>query len=106
MEESAKNMDATETKDVESKEESTDEDSKEVAAVEEKSLLRLVWEVNRRFFGVGLLATAWWQLYSGWELYEEEVEGEDLGAAFLGVAGGISGIIVIVYVAQKMRAQA
>jgi hypothetical protein len=105
-EESVKNMDATETKDVESKEQSTDEESKAVAAVGEKSLLRLGWEVNHRFFGVGLLATAWWQLYSGWELYEEEVEGEDLGAAFLGVAGGISGIIVIVYVAQKMRAQA
>jgi hypothetical protein len=54
----------------------------------------------------GLLATAWWQLHSGWELYEEEVEGEDLGAAFLGVAFGISGIIVIVDVVQKMRAQA
>jgi hypothetical protein len=35
-----------------------------------------------------------------------KVEGEDLGAAFLGVAFGISGIIVIVYVVQKMRAQA
>jgi hypothetical protein len=106
--ESVKNMDATETKDVESKEESTDEESEEAAAVGEKSLLRLGWEVNHRFFGVGLLATAWWQLYSGWELYEEEeeVEGEDLGAAFLGVAGGISGIIAIVYVVQKMRAQA
>jgi hypothetical protein len=40
-----------------------------------------------------------------------KVEGEDLGAAFLGVAFlgtafGIIGIIGIVYVVQKMRAQA
>ena len=49
---------------------------------------------------------AWWQLHRGWELYEEEAEGEDLGAAFLGTAFGIIGIIVIVYIIQKMRAQA
>jgi hypothetical protein len=106
--ESAKKTDEedAETKEVESKEESADKASKDTAAVGKKSLLRLGWEVNHRFFGVGLLATAWWQLHSGWELYELEIEGEDLGAAFLGVAFGISGIIVIVYVVQKMRAQA
>jgi hypothetical protein len=37
---------------------------------------------------------------------EEEVEGEDLGTAFLGAAFGISGMIVILYVVQTMRAQA
>jgi hypothetical protein len=115
---------ATENKDVENKEESTGDETKETAKEEgkdkaskaentdkeseepawEKSLLRIGWEVKHRFLGVGLLATAWWQLHSGWELYEEEVGGEDLGAAFLGVAGGISVIIVIVSVVQKMRA--
>jgi hypothetical protein len=87
---------------------SKDKDSsKGIAAVgEKKSLLRLAWEANHRLFGVGLLATAWWQIHSGWELYETGIGGEDLGTVFLGVAGGISGIIVIVYVVQKMRPRA
>jgi hypothetical protein len=54
--------------------------------------------------GAGLLDRVWWQIHSGWELDEEEVEGEDLSAAFLGTALGISGIIVVVYIVQKMRA--
>jgi uncharacterized membrane protein YidH (DUF202 family) len=104
---SVKNTDEeeTETKDMDStKEESTDKESKESAAAGEKSLHRIGWEIKHRFIGVGLLATAWWQLHSGWELYTRETEGEDLGAIFLGVAGGISGIIVVVHVVQKMRA--
>jgi hypothetical protein len=78
-------------------------ESKEQTAIK-KSLHRLGWEVHHRFFGVGLLATAWWQLHSGWELYEEEVGGEDLGVVFLGVAGGSDRVII--YVVQKMRAKA
>jgi hypothetical protein len=96
-----------ERKEVVSKDKNMDKESKEhTATVGEKSLHRIGWEIHHRFFGVGLLATAWWQLHSGWELYEVEVGGEDLGAIFLGVAGGISGIIVIVYTVQKMLAKA
>jgi preprotein translocase subunit YajC len=122
--ESVKNLDEEETvaeaKDVENKVESMDKESKNAAVGEtteeeeaketeivgKKSLLRKSWEVNHRFFGVGLLATAWWELHSGWELYEVKEGGENLGAIFLGVAGGISGIIAIVYAVQKMRAKA
>ena len=109
--ESVKKIDEEDTgsKKVESKDERTDKESiskEQTATVLEKSLHRFGWEIHHRFFGVGLLATAWWQLHSGWELYEVEVGGEDLGAIFLSVAGGISGIIVIVYAVQKMRAKA
>ena len=113
---SVKNMEDEEMEDEETefkvvvestKQERTDTESKEIPAVgEKKSLLRLAWEANHRFFGVGLLAMAWWQLHSGWELFETEIGGEDLGTVFLGIAGGISGIIVVVYVVQKMRSRA
>jgi hypothetical protein len=76
-----------------------------VAAVEQekKSLMRTLWEYHHRFFGLGLLATAWWQIHSGWELMEEEVGGENVGNAFLGVAGGISGVVVLLFVFQEVR---
>jgi hypothetical protein len=122
---SVKNMDeedsVTETKDVENKvestdnkskptaamDESTDKESKETAAVGKKSLLRLGWEVNHRIFGVGLLGLAWWQIQVGWELFSEEDNdngGKDLGWVFLGVAFGISGIVVIVKIVNRLRA--
>jgi hypothetical protein len=34
---------------------------------------------------------------------EEEVGGEDLGIAFMGVAGGIAGTVAIIYVVQAIR---
>jgi hypothetical protein len=107
---------ATVVKDLEDSEEAADEedqpknagvdiDKPAAAAVEEKkSLLRRMWEYHHRFFGLGLLATAWWQIHSGWELMVSEVGGEDVaGNAFLGVAGGISGVIVLLYVFQEVR---
>jgi hypothetical protein len=121
--ESVKNLDEEETvaeaKDVENKVESMDkesknaavgetteeEESKETEIVGKKSLLRIGWEMNHRFFGVGLLAMAWWQIHSGWELYlEEDFGGQDNGAAFLGVAGGIMGVAVIGKVVLMIRA--
>jgi hypothetical protein len=133
--ESVKNVDEedtvtypTEAKDVENKAESTDKESKANGTIgekseestekeseetflsadgEKKSLLRLGWEVNHRFFGVGLLAMAWWQIHSGWELYkEEDFGGQDNGAYFLGVAGGIMGIAVIGKVVLMKHARA
>lgn len=62
-----------------------------------------MWEVKHRLLGIGLLATSWWQVRSGWELMEEEVGGEDLGIAFMGVAGGIAGTVAIIYVVQAIR---
>jgi hypothetical protein len=106
-----------EAKDVENKVESNDKESKNAAvgeteedaegeSVGKKSLLRVGWEVNHRFFGVGLLAMAWWQIHSGWILYlEEDFGGQDNGAAFLGVAGGIMGTAVIGKVVLMIRAR-
>jgi hypothetical protein len=83
-------------------EESTDDETKIVG---KKSVLRLAWEFNHRLFGVALLAMAWWQIHSGWELYlEEDFGGQDNGAAFLGVAGGILGVTVFYKVVQTVRA--
>jgi hypothetical protein len=81
-----------------------DSDTPAAAAEEEKkSLTRRLWEYHHRFFGVGLLATAWWQIHSGWKIMESDVGGEDVGNAFLGVAGGISGVIVLLKVFQEVR---
>jgi cytochrome b561 len=122
--EAEKNMEEEETvaeaKDVENKAESIDKEAKNAAVGEKtgeestdnetevvgkKSKLRLVWEANHRLFGVALLAMAWWQIHSGWELYlEEDFGGQDNGAAFLGVAGGIIGVAVIYKIVQKARA--
>jgi hypothetical protein len=68
-----------------------------------KTWLRFMWECLHRLFGVGLLACAWWQIHSGWQLYEENGEGENQGNAWLGVAGGIAGTVVILFGVQVMR---
>jgi hypothetical protein len=98
-------------KDLEDSEEAEDKEDEDVvkdkpvvaAEQEKKSLMRKLWEYHHRFFGVGLLATAWWQIHSGWILMEEEVGGENVGNAFLGVAGGISGVVVLLFVFQEVR---
>jgi hypothetical protein len=77
---------------------------KEKAAHEEShkpSLLRCLWEHKHRYFGLALLATAWWQIQDGWELYEEEIGGKDVGNVWLAAAGGISGFGVIIYAVHK-----
>jgi hypothetical protein len=90
--------------DVENKAGKIAKESTETAAVEKKSLKRRAWEINHRIFGVSLLAMAWWQIHSGWILFEEEdFGGRDNGSAFLGVAGGIMGVAVIGKVVQKVR---
>jgi hypothetical protein len=66
----------------------------------EKSILRRIWEAKHRLFGLGLLATAWWQVQDGWKLFEEELGGKDAGSGFMGAAAGISVTIVFFYVIQ------
>jgi type VI protein secretion system component VasK len=63
--------------------------------VHEKSTLRVMWEAKHRLFGVSLLGMAWYQLYSGWELFEEEDLGENMGKAWLGVGGGLLGVVFL-----------
>jgi hypothetical protein len=118
---SVKNMDEDETvaeaKDVANKVESMDKESKNAAvgeteedsegeSVEKKSLLRVGWEVNHRVWGVALLAMAWWEIDNGWILYLERDfgGGQNNGAAFLGVAGGIMGAAVIGKIVLMIRA--
>jgi len=64
-------------------------------------LIRRIWEHKHRYFGYGLLATAWWQIQDGWELYYEEIGGKDLGNVFLAAAAGICGMGVIIYSVHK-----
>jgi len=71
------------------------------APVAQVRLLRRIWEHKHRYFGFGLLATAWWQIQDGWELYYEEIGGKDLGNVFLAVAAGISGMGLIIYSVHK-----
>ena len=60
-----------------------------------KSTLRIVWEAKHRLFGVSCLGMAWYQLYSGWELFEEEVGGDDMKKIWLGVGGGLLGVVIL-----------
>jgi hypothetical protein len=63
-----------------------------------------LWKAKHRIFGFGLLAISWWNIYSGWDIFAEEVaEGEDFGTAWLGVGGGVMGVIVILYAIQMVR---
>ena len=81
-----------------------DDPSKEAPAETsppETNSLRRVWEHKHRWFGFGLLATAWWQIQDGWELYEHEIGGKDQGMVFLATAAGISGTFVILYMVHK-----
>jgi hypothetical protein len=69
----------------------------------EKSTLRAAWEVKHRLFGTALLGMAWYNIYSGWELFEDEVGGEDMGKAWLGTGGGVLGLVLVLYTIQKIR---
>jgi hypothetical protein len=71
--------------------------------VHEKSTLRVMWEAKHRLFGVSLLGMAWYQLYSGWELFEEEDFGENMGKAWLGVGGGLLGVVFLLKAFTMIR---
>jgi cytochrome bd-type quinol oxidase subunit 2 len=71
--------------------------------VHAKSTPRVLWEAKHRLVGVSCLGMAWYQIYSGWELFEEEVGGEDMGKAWLGVGGGLVGVVVLLKVFTMVR---
>lgn len=81
-------------------EEALTEDAWSKRPAAKKSMLRRIWEVKHRFFGLGLLATAWWEVQDGWKLFEEEIGGKDIGPGFMGATAGISVTIVFFYVIQ------
>jgi hypothetical protein len=66
-----------------------------------KSTARKSWEIGHRVFAVTILALAWWNCYTGIELYEEDYGGPNLQAAFWGVLGSLIGVMAILGVAQQ-----
>jgi hypothetical protein len=83
--------------------EGAEEAEEEEKVAPEKSAVRSSWEIKHRLFGVSLLGMAWYNIYSGWGLFEEEVGGEDMGKAWLGTGGGILGLVIVLYAIQKVR---
>jgi hypothetical protein len=65
--ENKEDEDVTDLEDTEVKDTST-----KPAAV--TSTLRCMWQVKHILFGIGLLATSWWQVRSGWERFELEFQ--------------------------------
>ena len=52
------------------------------STISEKTKLRTAWEILHKFFGVGLLATAFWQVQSGLSLYASQFGTTDLSVIF------------------------
>ena len=68
----------------------------------EKTMFRTIWEYGHRLLGVSALALAWYNCDSGFEIFARRFGEDDKTPAFWGVAGGLSGAIVVVYVIQKL----
>jgi hypothetical protein len=83
--------------------EGAEEEEEEEKVMPEKSTLRSAWEAKHRLFGAALLGMAWYNIYSGWELFEEEVDGKDMGKAWLGTGGAILGLVVVLYTIQTVK---
>lgn len=68
---------------------------------EEKSLIRMLWEIVHRFSGFLLLAMAWYQCHSGLVLYAQIfVEDETHTNIFWGIVGAIGGIALVGYLSR------
>jgi hypothetical protein len=79
-----------------------DADDKHAASAE-KSTTRIIWEYGHKILGVGLLAMSWWQVQDGIGLFVERFpDDNDLTPAFWGVVIGISAVICILVVIQKV----
>ncbi|KAI2508642.1 putative catecholamine binding [Fragilaria crotonensis] len=69
--------------------------------VANKSTVRIVWEFGHRILGVGLLAMSWWQVQSGLGLFVVRFQdANNLSSVFFGVAGGICGVVFILFIVQ------
>ena len=62
-----------------------------------KTKHRTVWEILHRFFGIGLLATAFWQVQSGLSLYASQFGTTDLSLIFWVVVVSIGSATVALY---------
>lgn len=70
---------------------------------EPKTQLRVLWEVGHKGLGVALLAMCWYQCSEGVRLYETNFGTTvNYTAIFWGVAGSVAGVIVVLFVWQKV----
>ena len=91
-------------KDVSSEVEAADDDNDQQEQHPTKSKLRSAWEWKHRILGMSLLALSWYNCNSGLErfalLFGEEY---DKTAAFWGFTAGLTGLIIVLDVAQRAR---
>ncbi len=68
-----------------------------------KPLKRLFWEIFHRALGATLLGFSWWQVQNGFGLYAVRFTVSNSKDVFWGVTGGISGVIVLLYVVRLVQ---
>jgi hypothetical protein len=73
-------------------------DEKQHLMYPKKSVQRVVFEAAHRLLGFGLLGFTWWQVQNGFWLYSQDFSEKDLSDVFWGIAGGITGIILILFI--------
>jgi hypothetical protein len=81
---------------------STDDDSLPKAGKAVKSIARHIWEYKHRLTGTTLLGLSWYNCHSGLDLYALRY-GDDWTSLFWGITGGITGIIFVLKIVQKVR---
>lgn len=75
---------------------------------EDKSAARRAWEIVHRVLGVSLLAISWYQVQAGVKIYSDlfaDANEMSLISIWWGVAGGISSIIIVMYVVSKFMGE-
>lgn len=72
---------------------------------EEKTCNRRSWEILHRVLGLSLLATAWYQILSGIEIYQNlfsDSASTNLSSIFWGIIGTITGLIAVGFIVTKV----
>ena len=74
---------------------------------EDKSGARTAWEIGHRVLGVTLLAMSWYQVQAGVKIYSDLFDADEsrLISIWWGITGGISSIIIFMYVASKLTGE-
>jgi len=94
----------------EKQEEELDQDVEDGEVAAEESLIapvtskiRAFWEYFHRIFGVSALGMAWYNIYSGFDIYSLRFGEKNPSTAFLAVGGGLAGTIIVVYAFLKLK---
>jgi hypothetical protein len=86
----------------------------------QRSTIRIMWEYLHRTLGVSLLVASWWQIQSGLDLFVDEFEDDDdddsatrrpssqrdLRPIFFAVIGGLTGMVLLLFVCQSTMIKA